>query len=693
MQLVDLPVDILAEIFTGPNSWMATMMWRTGDSLLRRKMALGGVRRLHLTSSVSKKWPKCLYDFRHLVELRFFSHAENFTPMLVGLSDTIEHLELNGGDAVSILLCGKSSAQFDAAMPTDQDIMSQNDKQDSSSATFFRFDAQFPLLRHLTLSQTLSINPVSELNAAPLASLPSSLTSLKIAVNYHGSSELNFQGMPKVSTLSLSSNLLNSTNIHKIPSPESITSLEVWDSKLWTLLATSQPPIFPNLLIPPWDPYEYWKDEDDEAWELLDHEGHLPQNIRSLCKLEDIDDTFLWATRFPPGLTSLEIDGDSYNNSAESFPSINAKWILMVMPRTLTRFIVSAIDWSDITANIWPPQLSTLKHRHAEFIDPRLFHRLPRTLTDLELSHGTPESDLMFLSQISIQPFEIDELWQLGRSALTMETQLWTKTKERLLRRCESEPEGDWREYVSNIENGALFGLPTSLTEIKFNSACATQLMGFLLPPNLVNFDIRTTNEVRQYKLWKHPPPSLIDFKFTFRSISSSPPFDSIAAARFLVYFTLSLEKPIVLSVLRGITTHLPPNLLYLSITAESDTALPIEDLALPSRLETLILVGIIIQPVKAWFHVLPRSLTYLRVPEAHGADLCHLPPHLTHFSARLQTLTFPQLYALPRSLCRFEYGWIVYNIFLPTLKPFYTLWDEPEEVRLAQWKEARSNV
>lgn len=698
LTLSGLPVEILAEIFSGPNSWMAIMMWKTGDSLLRRKMALGGVRRLHLcmirSAIVQRKWPQCLGEFRQLIELRYSTYHDlawsNVTPMLQSLSETIEHLELDGGGAVSILLCHTIPTQSEATAPSYRHHTPQQLTLDPSSTSHFRFASQFPRLRLLSLQQR---NPLpNTIYAAPLESLPSSLTSLSInAIIYHFPYELNFQGMPKVSSLSLTSNLLNGSNILNIPSRESILSLQVWNDDLWETLV-SCPQILPNLQVPPWVDYDCTDVEDasdDEG--MKDHRRQLMPNIRSLSRYDGIDEDFLWRTWFPPRLTTLQLDHGIHQDNAGSFAPIDGKWICTVMPRTVTRFIVSAIDWKEITADIWPPQLRTFKHHYADFVDSRLFHRLPRTLTHLTLWHGVIDGEVTSITNVPMTSSEIDQVWQSGRDALSMEIETWTQTKAWLLRRCKSEPECNWSEYVAQIEKGALFGLPTSLTEMDLITACSHNLMGFLLPPNLVTFNFMANDLIKDYNFWTHLPPRLIDFESHLRPMSMMPsPFAALHSARFIVYLKLTFEKHTFPNLIQGVLGgQLPPNLRYLSLSSYVATLVQVDSLNLPSRLETLHFHGINIQPVNAWLHALPRTLTKLDAAEAHGADLCNLPPHLTSGKLILQSLTFEQLWGLPRSLNSFNVVGMVSNKFFIKFYPFYTLWDESEQVRLEQWNEA----
>ena len=694
MKLSDLPVSILADIFTGSNSWMAIELWKTGDSLLLRKMASGGVLNLHLQAHMnsSSVWPRCLKNFRlkslHLSLSTWSDEYTDIRPLISELHHGLYSLELIVAGAMSALLCHSiaprpSSSSITFTTPQTSSSRIENDL----STPLFSFGSQFPQLRHLYIGKNCPLPKT--LHLAPLSLLPPSLTSLRIQTDHWN--QISFEGIPKLSKLVLSPNLLDEKNVVTLPCADSLTSLQVGNYELWDFLAT-HPDVLPNLVEFPWQFVDMRTVRDESMQHLWN-----PVNHQWLPNIERFRDDHFQISDFsghslPPTLTSLDIA-----NWDKEEITVNAQWIQKVLPRTVTQFTVQNIDWSEVEAEIWPFNLSTLRLTKIRFIDPLDFHRLPRDLKSYSVKHVQKMMPVIPDRPIAANNFETDAK-ALGRVCLDKDLVKWIAIKERLLHRSDSVLGSDWKAYVAQVESGSLFGLPLSLTHLSLSVRFNVEGLNLLLPPNLTKVKCLASTALPDDKFWAHLPPHLIDCSLKLGVVNvdnshwnwplwsiDNPIETAMYNSKFLVYLSLAIDSDLII---KEIFHLIPPSVRHLNVKAREMTIAADLLRTLPSCLETLHLFISEVERKDDWLASVPRSITSLRGPTAVGEDLVNLPPSIVHLQLRLQTLSFDELMSLPRSLQSFIPGTaVVDNRFFANLRPFNKIWEMPRNQTRYIWK------
>ena len=425
--------------------------------------------------------------------------------------------------------------------------------------------------------------------------------------------------------------------------PKSLTYLshQALDSDGVAYLAQN-PHVLPNLVEFPYDNGRHLKPEEWAG-------ERLPVNILSLSTYNLSPDRLF--PIIPQYLLLLRTAGSS------SPLHISAQHICTYLPKSLTTFEVEALDWSDISSNIWPTSLTRFRIFNDSAAGPAHFHRLPRTL--LYLTINAQRSQQAPTTQ-EMSPEEEASLRALGQASIAgPDRGLWNRLKHSLISRT-IDPFTAAEEYIDQVEKGGLYGLPLSLLELTLCHYSGNIPNALLIPPQVntlyLYYERPLTQSTNFFGLL---PPSLTTTSvLQLTTPSSWDVFRTGAAATSplrnstrLVDISWMVDEEI-----EPYLDFLPRNLRNLKIL--SDQTLTEEALSkLPLHLESLT-VSLKAMPLDPgrWLSALPRSLLHLRVSTPYGTwfegeHVHFFPPRLESLVFCVRNLKLEHFWSLPRTL------------------------------------------
>ena len=160
-----------------------------------------------------------------------------------------------------------------------------------------------------------------------------------------------------------------------------------------------------------------------------------------------------------------------------------------MFPPTLTRLKTGRIDWHNIPdSSIWSPSLTHIELDTYEYLRNVHFPKLPRGLVTLRWYGPVDLGTFGY-------PYSDTDAMDSGRICLEgIDAEKWSQVRVKLNAYGDTLLDKDRREeledYISEVERGALFGLPVTLEELSFRFiGCQNLTMG-LLPPLVTHAEI-----------------------------------------------------------------------------------------------------------------------------------------------------------------------------------------------------------
>ena len=521
MLLANLPEDLLALLLTGDLSWVAIALWKAGNRQLMSKMSNGGVRDLILVlhpkpDSFDVVWPQCLKHFRlrslsvswrHSSACPFTPPGETLRAELRQLWKGITHLTLIGKSAEKVFLHKlppkpkkPKKSNYSRKGPVKRAKISEYDDVSDTIASAstpitdtWIMSETLPNLTRLTISTG---NPAKngKFNALSIRSfdvLPRGLVYLDLSECSFTLYAEDCEKMPStLRTLILPHNAVTEDNITSMPT--SLKHIDSADRKsrcytheaLKLKFNDETGSILPNLLelgvsLFPSHFSELYTDIG-ETWSLPIKELQVlipPQDFRT-----------------PTSRAFFE------------FP-VHSR----MFPATLTRLKTCRLDWDAIPdSSIWSPSLTHLELETLDCIHNGNFPKLPRGLVTLRW-YGPGQ--LRIRRPYGGDPDTLDS----GRLCLEdIDAARWTRVRAKLNAYGDTLLDKDRREeledYISEVERGALFGLPVTLEELSFRFVYCYELTMGLLPPLATHAEImqRHTNHISPVSL---VPPFLTSLR------------------------------------------------------------------------------------------------------------------------------------------------------------------------------------
>lgn len=229
--------------------------------------------------------------------------------------------------------------------------------------------------------------------------------------------------------------------------------------------------------------------------------------------------------------------------------------------------------------------------------------------------------------------------------------------KSKLLTYVEELPESAYHEemaianYIYEVENGRLFGLPLTLESVIIHSQACFSGHALMLPPATTKLEVLGYLSPAPYYL-EILPPNLSELKSTFPSCESTNFTDdpsSTALYNLPQLKSLRIERADDASILLCV----PRNLQILHSRNHHPITHYILE-SLPQSLTELTLETHLISDAP-WIHLLPHSLRSLDIMHTlHGDEFGQIPPNLTSFTVYFGNVKLADFWTLPRSLKQF---------------------------------------
>lgn len=646
LTLGDLPTDVLTMIFGGDRSWAVLELWKCGSLLLNAKFAQGGVREIILKRVKTQnkfQWPHCLKQFQHLRLLHIASstgaiNPENAHYELQQLSGALRSLQLDFPGAQETIFWGHfkngSSLEEPLLAPPLPSLTIESATIKPKTIEIWDLNTTHAQLEELKIGPPFQ--PLSTLDSSVFSCIPRSVAHLELDGGLAACS--SFDGIPRsLTSLGLSHHLLNASNVlNGLPSSLTLLSCPMLSTEAMETLL-HHPHILPNLVTIPGDPSIL-----ANLIETMHSNGEpLPVNVQSL-KL--IGGPWNIISVLPHTITELDL------STAESLPTLGFEW-MESLPTRLISLKARSLDWSAIDADLWPSSLKHLTLTNDDSFNPMHFHRISRSIKTLSVSVIKREGKRERLWDESGMK---SALLTLGRDALHgSEKTSWTKLKLQLLEgsaRLAEPRRSAIRRYICEVENGALFGLPLSLTHL---SCREHRGLALLSPPMLTKLDMVCKGGASvQPDFFELIPPSLTDIALDCLSNGDLIGITRARPSSLPAFVFLSLKlanSPIVPSI----ASNLPNLLVWLHLEAEGSTLKAADLNDLPPHLESLSLVCAPTSLAESWLDVLPRTLKTLtlRGPSIKGTQFAQLPPNLETLDVVIEGATLAHLLVAPRSL------------------------------------------
>lgn len=685
MQLNALPAEVLSILLARSNSFIAVDLWKCGDRLLNEKLAIG-VLELDLQEvrdvAVVRRLPGCIKHFRRLRSsiitfsgIHALSRINGIRKAITEWTSDLLHLEMHFCNAQKLLLEGHpllADGSHITLQNTDQlDEMSMEKAFSTSIDGVWSLRDVFPRLETLCLSGGLT-GPkfMSDLH---LWLLPRTLTRLSLQLPTSNSLHRDLRGLPKTLTdLSLSDRSISADAIRSLPVGIQLRKVNATSlaEDARTLLLREHEKWFPHLEVFALPETTY---NDAAAMKVALEHGSWPLNLLTLLFIQT-PASQVFEIPLPPRLTELSISRPGHGD----VPMVDGEFLRAgTLPPTLKQLTVPEIDWSAVSAELWPPGLASIvSHWHSELFGA--FHKLPRSLTAIKMLHLPAKSHLQQMPLNSLLRLNtaqyIEHLKKMGRRMLkTLDNAAWTAIK------AEYETSRS-RHSIANlqaVEAGWHFGLPLSLRSFiaMHASSEGEPLLDFSVPPRT---ELVSTPFNRVERLLTTIPPSTkelvilavrdwrvelagraeIEKQKEFWSRSEYAP---TSASSGLSPSHSAVGSHVQLSIIDELHTLLPnlttlrlsgasfwvdlipclprslTTLIFRAVPSGKVQRLEAEALRdLPANLEVLALHGHQLVPTDNWASFLPqKSLKDIELAgsDIYGPDMLNLPSAVTNLS------------------------------------------------------------
>ena len=737
MKLEDFPTDILKLLLNDQNSWAAIELWKCGNRTLNTRLANHGVTHIDLQDdmpSSKSRWPRCLKEFKlesltisrpggslgnidmlkselkqlhaglknieiHALSIGmcFFDETTEGTPNRSGgvhlfgderdyqedddedeeNDDTDAHNDNDDEDGSGANENDESSNNDDVEpRPSKRSKTQEADHQDVPHTSMWNLELTWPHLERLELSDSIPSkmtrwdSPPGCFGSSVFAMLPRSLTWFGFHYAFTYECLMDLSALPNgLLTLRLPNDSINRIGLKTLP--KSLTDLHhTLDKDEGLPLLLRKPSLLPNLKEFPFD----WERSETRCWrEVYEEDYSWPENISSMILSHD--DCPMEFEKLPSKLTSLTVLGGEFDRPL-TFENLAG------LPRYLTSLELREIEWEGMNVKEWPSSLTKLTITSSCQFGAHCFQYLPRTLKEFEtrkLRNGYDDDEEDLDEDLESICNDIDCLRTIGIDSLSLDEELWSAEKQRLL--------ADGRQtYVQEIEDGGLFGLPLSLTKLTLASPSYPLTQTLLMPPHIheiagdaLKFQV---DDSTLFGAFDHIPAVSLHVELLSSEDEEVPP--SVSALFMSNISSLSVTSHLEIYPLR----YLPRGLRHLKWQSEL-----IEDLDdLPPQLESLELKSQITQD--SWVSHLPRTITSLTTSATiDGDDIQHLPPGLVSINAHFGQVTAAQLRQLPRTLCSFndkldpkeplEASIAIHELIDHTnsaFRPFWRIWEVDEK-------------
>lgn len=659
MKLDQLPIEVLSLILSPNNSWIAFELWKTGDRALQAKLAHGGVQEIDLVASKTikspPKWPKSLENFqlRSLSIVRPIHAVSGHKELRAGLSQLKTCLK-----RLTLVFEGAETALF-LKVWAPPDTPHQDDDtantSDEVKHTGLSVDTLYELsdlvtrfvhLEHLKVGGS-SFVPFM-FNDSFLALLPKSLTSLDLHQAPNIFRFTSFDQLPPhlERIIFPRSNEVSKAMLRSLP--PRITDVGTLSEEAKVYMAKN-PNLLPNLPFPLLDSMFNYS-TGPSIFHQADNQWH--PRLQSLTMYSTWSDLETLVVSLPRQLTCL-------NMQRIMKDLIWSKSLVKTLPPALkTLKIASTVLWNEIESLDWPPLLSSFHLYEDATICSENYHRLPRTIETLDL--------LLRPLYAEYALFDETHLLTLGRQTLEgSEKENWSIVRQELLAKGQRNNQRDsskMEALIAEIEKGALYGLPLSITTLKAAELCKVPSR-ILLPPRLRYLHLKMSDfRVIDYDFWYLFPPQLLDIKLDFDDDeaywTSIDTVTDLEASSFLQTHQLSvLQLKLQKMSVDYLCASLPRSLREFSLTGADEVQMKVESLeTLPLKLERLSLSSIAFEcdegtRIARYF---PRHLTSLTLDsstEVVGADWRNLPNSLTFLHIGVKDVSLGDVFAGPQFL------------------------------------------
>ena len=660
-RLQDLSEAILAQILAGETSVEAVALWMTLNRQMQAKLANGAIvhlelDRLWLTEQVS--WPQYLKYFRlkslKISFLRIPVHPPGpyIRRELRQLWSGLESLKIRGPVvAKGFQLSNATKKPTKHARKGTKRAKLAEDVELTPEEVLsgdWNMNLTHPSLKTLIIAGTVPFTngTFPPLQFGNFAFLPRSMTYLDVShTGWRLSRDDCINLPPQLTTLIVPSSNRDIDPLVESQVPATIDhgiidclphSLTIIDSPKGTgacytpqaldLLSTPNRTCLPNLAsFPVLQTLQQWRQvhlQHIEGGGL----GEWPENVFSM------------------NLTRRWCSGDS-SSPSWSRPEI---FVFHHLPKTLTSLTMGEIDWKELppqnaTASFWPPTLTSLTLT-ANAACSNYFHLLPR---DLKRFTFCAESETHVVRDLASL--------MRGRTALSnIDAEKWTNIKQQLISIRDADLNADRRSdidfYISEVERGALCGLPLTIEYLDYHADGKNWLLG-LLPPLVKQANLLARTE---------PAPSISPL----RAIS---PFLRNLHQTFTIFnvedgrsgLPNSLVTRMKIESMRipsaYLMLNLPRNLQELFYESSSifKSGITVEILkALPKTLKVLRIHASFSGIPTPWMHLLPRELQELDLDQRlNGLDYASLPPSLKILCSMLPIENLLEIPFQPASL------------------------------------------
>lgn len=668
MWLEHLPTEVLANILNGDSSWASIELWKCGNRLLSSKLVLSGITLVHLDVPGVKecrRLPECLKQFR-LSRVRFTaSHIPHGSSTLHEdlrkLHYGLRALEVKCRGALDLLFPVRQKIVFSETerliCETKVHFKVVRSSIDPTHSNLPPLSQVYNRLEHLKIDEICPSSPALEDRIFGL--LPRSLTSLHIQGCRAPVNSSLFDSLPSELThLSLPPNTIHPLHLRQLP--RFLTSISnCLTEEALALLATGgeNGPLLPYLASFPCDGRFL---AGSPIFQVLASGGRrLPDNMLRL-ELDGVPKTQIFSL-LPKNIQSLSL------TNAHSKFDLCSGFLEQIYSSLLTVLAVDTVDWSEMSASLWPQNLTALTVRSSPTFGSHCFYKLPRSLVLLKVN-----------ANLLVPPSEPNSEECNNRASLMLQGRIllnslekveWQKYRLKLENRSERLAEGEWsavRRQFDSIEGGALLGLPLRMRSLELGGMRHTSGLNLSLPPWLTEARLESVAEIKCEEFFSSLPPTLtrlvlnppyhdyLDEPSCWEVLSGEDPALSALYKSSLLSLSLSFwASPSAPSIIK----YLPRDLRELEFNAMEATFKAETWRDLPPSLERLQLRCFAIDRDGCPMSSLPKTLTCFDLNDAsiNGSDLAHLPPNIESLSAAILDTSLDHILAAPKSLRRIK--------------------------------------
>lgn len=624
-------------------------LWKAGDRLLCQKLINGGVTELILTLiGRETHLPRCVAQFKGLRKMSLYC-AQNSPSGLDAdlklLPKSLKHLELTGHVTGLFPIAPKAGRLFGHHLAVTPNYPKWELK-DLDISAMIDWNEFWPNLESLcVVSNSLQKYASIVLGDFIFRFLPRSLLSLDISTFRGDGIFADFSDLPpNLSTLNLPPNIITVENLHRLPPRITRIDKGLNPSCLDKLLL--EPVILPNL--------EEFPPLNRKQTAQLDSLAALPSSIRSMAPTAN---TANLIKRLPAQLTKF---------SCASPPSfILQSTDIMSLPRTLTSLVVGIVEWTPVEAHHWPPHLKRLELARNPGFGPDVYCRLPRSIKKLIVREDSSAKRALLALDAPITDLDLSLALANGKASLlsSHDCSLWTSIKGRLERYGENQGCIEaMKRYIDDVNDGALYGLPLTLTSLNIENIPSLEQIKLVLPPQLVKLHLSQVMVASNQNFWQLLPPSLTSLTLKSNTeiakveewelISASDPTSTaIYNNKTLAFLELQFSGASILS------KYLPRSISSLILIDYSRNCRLEDSLQLPQRLENLTFFSSKVQLNSVWIGALAPGLLHLSIESPIDGSVLHLlPPKLQTLTTQLINVKIEHVLSLPSGITSF-YG------------------------------------